>query len=164
MANFWMSSLRRSCLFGVDATCSGFMEAGSTRSLGLRPMANSTASYHSSLSEYFLTVAALRINWADVICDRVVWSRFGGCIHECQEKLLEQSYTHLCSVRPWCMWSFGNFLHIVHSMECLHVMRLVERHIRTNRLRVHPSTHEVLKLLLMEKYFFMDMLSNVQYN
>ena len=34
--------MRRSCLVGVDVSCSGYMEAwGPRRSLGLRPMANS---------------------------------------------------------------------------------------------------------------------------
>ena len=34
------------------------------------------ASYHLWFIWVFLTVAALRINWAGVICARVVWSRF----------------------------------------------------------------------------------------
>ena len=57
--------------------------------------------------------------------------------HERQEKFLEQSHTHLCSVRPWCMWSCWKSLHVVHSVECLHVMRLVEGHVCTNGLRIH---------------------------
>ena len=61
---------------GVDVSCSGFMEAGSMRSLGLLPKANSTGILPLRVTCVFLTVAALRINWAGVICDRVVSSRF----------------------------------------------------------------------------------------
>ena len=76
MANFSISSLRRSCLVGVDASYSGVMESVSKRSLGLRPLANSTGGVSFKTTCVFLTVAALRINWAGVICNRVVWSRF----------------------------------------------------------------------------------------
>ena len=58
-------------MVGVDVSCSGFMKAGSRRSLGLRPMANSNGALPLKV-----TVAALRINWAGVICARVVWSKF----------------------------------------------------------------------------------------
>ena len=147
MANFWICSLSKSCLVGVDVSCSGLMEAGSRRSLGLRPMANSRGVFPLKVTCVLLTVAALRINWARVICARVVWSRFfGGCIHECEEKLLEQSYTNFSSVWPWNVRSCLKSLHIVHSIECLHVMRLAEGHIRTIRLSGSsgkcPSTDE----------------------
>ena len=96
----------------------------------------------------FLTVAALRINWAGVMCTKMVWSSFfGGCIHECQEKDLEQTYTHPSSAWPWCMRSCRKSLHVVHSAECLHVVKMVEGHICTNRLRVHlESVHPLMKL------------------
>ena len=78
----------------VDVSCSGFMEAGSMRSLGLLPMANSMGVLPLRVNCVFLTVAALRISWAGVICDRVVSSRFfGGCFHECREKAFQQSNT-----------------------------------------------------------------------
>ena len=76
MANFWISSLRRSCLVGVDESCSGFRESGSRRSLGLRHIANSIGVLTLKVTCVFLTVAAFCINWAGVICARVVWSRF----------------------------------------------------------------------------------------
>ena len=63
-------------MVGVDVSCCGFMEAGSRRSLGLRPMANSMGVLPPKVTCVFLTVAALRINWAGLICARVVWSRF----------------------------------------------------------------------------------------
>ena len=47
------------------------------RSLGLFPMADSIGVLPLRVTCVFLTVAALRINWAGAICDRVVWSRFG---------------------------------------------------------------------------------------
>ena len=154
IANFWISSLRRSCLVGVDVSCSGFMEAGSMRSLDHLPIANSTNVLPLSVTCVFLTVAALRINWAGVICDRVVLVQIvGGCIHECWEKLLEQSCTHLSSIWPRCVRSNWKSPHIMHSIECLHVMRMMDSLFCTNSLRIHlgkcPSIHEVWKWLLI---------------
>ena len=82
-----------------------------------------------------------------MICDRVVWSRFfGGCIHECRKKLLKQSYTNLSSIWPRSVRSCWKSLHIMHSIECLHVMRMVESHICTNRLRIHlEGIHPFMK-------------------
>ena len=60
----------------MDVSCSGFMEAGSRKSLGLCFMANSIGVLPLEVTCVFLTVAALRINWAGVICARVVLSRF----------------------------------------------------------------------------------------
>ena len=113
------------------------IEAGSRRSLGLRPIANSIGVLPLEVTWVFLSVAALRINWAGVICARVVWSTIlGSCVHECQETLFEQSYTHLSSIWPWTMRSCRKSLHILHPTECLHV-RIEESHISTNRLRIH---------------------------
>ena len=67
-----------------------------------------------------------------------------------REKFLEQSYTHLCSIRPWCMRSCWISLHVVHSVECLHVVISAQI--------AFGFICEVLKLLLMEKYSCMDML------
>ena len=147
MAKFWISSLRRSCLVDVDVSCSGFIEAGSRRSLGLRPSANSMGVLPLEVTRVFLTVAALRINWAGVLCAKVVWSRFLEAVSTSAKKLFEQSYTHLSSVWPWSMRSCRKSLYIVHTIECLHVMRLVEGHIQTNRLRVHlEGLHPPMKL------------------
>ena len=63
-------------MVGVDVSCSGFMEAGSRRSRGFRPMASSMGVLPFKVTCVFLTVASLRINWAGVNCARVVWSRF----------------------------------------------------------------------------------------
>ena len=76
---FGISSLRRSCLVGVDVSCSGFMEAVSRRSLGLRPMANSMGVLPLKVTCVFLTVAALRINWAGVnLCQSGLVQVSGG--------------------------------------------------------------------------------------
>ena len=75
MANFGISSLRRSCSVGLDVSCSGFMEPGSMRSLGLLPMASSKGVLPHKVTWVFVTVTALRINWAGVIWDRVDSSR-----------------------------------------------------------------------------------------
>ena len=91
-------------------------------------------SYHVRLS-VFLTVSALRIKLGrSALCQSLV-QILRSSVHECQEKLVEQSHTRLCSVRPWCMWSCWNSLHVVHSAECLHVVRLMESHISRNRFR-----------------------------
>ena len=58
----------------VDVSC-GFVKAGSMRSLGL-PRANSTSVLPFRVTCVFLTVAALGINCAGVICDRAVLSKF----------------------------------------------------------------------------------------
>ena len=147
MANFCISSLRRSCLVGVDVSCSGFMEAGSRRSLGVRPMVSSMGvlplTGHLCTSHRCCLAHQLsRSDW----CQSGLIQVFGGCIQSTSAKIifLEQSYTHLCSIRPWCMCSCWNSRHVVHSVECLQVVvRMVERHICTNRLRilmerVHP--------------------------
>ena len=72
LTNSWISSLRRSCLVDVEVSCSGFMKAGSMRFLGLLPMANSISCLPLRVTCVFLTLAALRINLAGVICFRVV--------------------------------------------------------------------------------------------
>ena len=93
IANFWISSSRRSCLVGVDVSCSGFMEAGSMRSPGLLHIANSIGVLPLRVTSVFLTVAALRISWAGVICDRVVSSRFLEAVSTCAERKLFNSRT-----------------------------------------------------------------------
>ena len=60
----------------------------------------------------------------------------------------------------------SEYLYVVHSMECLHVVRMVESHICTSRLRVHlEPLHPLMKLsnLPMERYFYKDRLSNVMW-
>ena len=127
-------------------------EAGSRRSLGFRPVASSKGVLPLKVTCVFLTVAALRINWAGVICARVVWSRFWDVVStSAKEKFLEQSYTHLCSVLPWCRWSCRNSLYVVQSVECLHVVRMVESHICTSRRRVHLE--RVHPLMNLNSYF-----------
>ena len=59
----------------VDVSC-GSVKAGSMRSLGLLPRANSTSVLPLRVTCVFLTVAALGINCAGVICDRAVMSKF----------------------------------------------------------------------------------------
>ena len=109
-ANLGNSSSKRSCLVGADVSCSAFMEAGSRRCLGLRPMDSSMVVLPLEVTRVFLTVD----NWAGVIylCQGVVWFRFFEAVST--KKFLELSYTHFCSVRPRCLWSccgaFGKML------------------------------------------------------
>ena len=88
MANFWISSLRRSCLVGVDVSCSRFMEAGSRRSFGLRPMAGSMDVLPHKVTCVFLTVAALahQLSRSD-LCQSGLVQVLGGCIHKCQKEI-----------------------------------------------------------------------------
>ena len=63
------------------------MEAGSMRSIVLRPVANSMGVLPLQVTCVFLTVAALQINWAGVICAKVVvWSRFLEAVSTSAEK------------------------------------------------------------------------------
>ena len=123
------------------------MEAGSRRSLGLRPRASSMGVLPLKVTCVFLTVAALRINWAREICARVVWSRVLQAVSTSAKRNFLNSRTHLCSFRPWCMWSCRNSFYVVHSVECLHVVRMVESHTCTYRLRVHlERVHPLMNL------------------
>ena len=75
------------CLVDVDVNCSGFMEAGSRRSLGLLPMANSIgAPTTQSYLCVFSTLLPSRINWAGVICARMVWSTFFEAVSTSAER------------------------------------------------------------------------------
>ena len=62
MSSQAISSSTRSCLVGVDVSCSGFMEAGSKRSLSLLPMADAIGVSPLKVTCVFLTVAAFLIN------------------------------------------------------------------------------------------------------
>ena len=123
------------------------MEAVSRRSLGLRPMANSMGVLPLQSPVCLSRLLPCASIGQEFFVPEWFVQFFGGCIYECQEKLLEQSYTHPSSVWTWCMGSCWKSLHIVHSIECLHVMRLVEGHLRKNRLRVHlESVRPLVKL------------------
>ena len=61
----------------------------------------------------------------------------GGCVHECREEPFKQSDTDFNSICPRSMWSSKKSLNVVHSIECLHVMKMMESHVCTNRLRIH---------------------------
>ena len=116
--------------------------------------------YHLKVTCVFLTVAALRINWAEVICAKVV-QVFGGCIQESQEKFLVQSYTHRCSVRPWCMRSCRKSLHVAFG-------RMHACHEVGGRPYLHKSPSGLSETcpstrLPMERCSCMDRLSSVMW-
>ena len=123
------------------------MEAGSRRSLGLRPMANSIGVLPLKVTWVFLTVAALRINWAGVICARVVWKLYPRELGLAMEHAVQSEVSSHCAFgrMPACREDCGTpYPHNSPS----------------DSSGMYPSIHEVLKLLLMEKYSYMDMLSN----
>ena len=101
------------------------------RFLGLLPMAHSKGVLPLRVTCELLTVAALRINWASVICDRVV---------------LQQSDTHYSSKFPRSVWSSRKKSHFAFdSMSahheddgkpCLHRSP-------PDSSGTHPPTHEV---------------------
>ena len=131
-------------MVGVDVGCSGFMEAGSRRSLGFRPMASFMGVLRLKVTCVFQAVAALLINWAGLICSRVVWSRFLEAVSTSTKRKFLNSRTPISA-------RFGHGVcgpvGIVHSVECLHVVRMVESHICTHRLRVHlERVHPLMKL------------------
>ena len=76
IASVRISSLERSCLFGVEVTCSAFMKTGFMRSRGLLPRLVPKGVVRLRVTCVFLNVADLRFNWARVICAKVVWYRF----------------------------------------------------------------------------------------
>ena len=60
-------------------------------------MANSMGVLPLKVTCVFLTVAALRIHWAGVICAREgLVQVFGGCIHQCQKKFLARFGHGVC--------------------------------------------------------------------
>ena len=64
----------------------------------------------------------------------------------CREKLPKQSDTHFRSIWPRGVRSSTEFLTIVHSIEGLHIMRKMDSHVCTNRLRIHlESVHPRMK-------------------
>ena len=59
----------------------------------------------------------------------------------------KQSDTQFSSLWPRSMWSQQKPINIVHSIERLHVMRMMESHVCTNRLRIHlKNVHPLVKL------------------
>ena len=107
------------------------------RSLGLFSMTISTSVLPPRVTCVFLTVAALRISWASVICYRIVLSKFLEVVSTSAEKPFKQSDSDFSSICPRSMWSSKKSLNVVHSIECLHVMKMMESHVCTNRLRIH---------------------------
>ena len=123
----------------MDVSCSGFMEAGSMRSLGRLPMANSTSVSPLRVTCVFLTVAALRINWARVICARVVWSKIFKAISTRAERHflidLAKQCTVLLEVSLECAFDRKPACHEDCGMP-----------VCTNRFRIHlESVHPLVK-------------------
>ena len=165
---FGISSPRRSCLVGVDVSCSGFMEAGSRRSLGLRPMDSSMGVLPLEVTCVFVTVAALRINWAGVICAKVVRSRLWEAVSTSAKRNFLNNRTPISArFGHGVCGPVGISLHVVHSVECMHVVRMVKSNICTNRLRAHlERVHPLMKLsntFRTRSTFCMDRLSNVMW-
>ena len=112
------------------------------RSLGLLPCLIPQVFCHSEVP-VFLTVAALRINWAGVICDRVIWSRFLEAVSTRADRNFLNSRTPISArFGQGVCGPAGKPLYIKHSMECLHAMTMVEGQVCTSRLRIHlESVH-----------------------
>ena len=106
------------------------------------------ASYPLKVTCVFNTVAALRINWAGVICARVVWSRSLEPVSTSVKRNFLNNRTPISArFGHGVCGPVGSLFTLCIRMECLHVMRLVGGHIRTNRLRVHlKSVHPLTKL------------------
>ena len=140
IANFWISSLRRSCLVGVDVSFCGFMEAWSMRSLGLLPMANVIGVLPLRVTCVFLTDVALRINWVSVSCDRVVLSKIAEDVSTSAER-------NFLNNRSPVSARFGQGVcGPVRDLSILHIMRMMEGHFLhkspQDSFEMCPSTHE----------------------
>ena len=96
----------------------------------------------------FLTVAALRINWASVICDRVVLTKFLEAGPRVPRGIFLNNRTPMSARfgQGGC-GPVGDLLNIVHSIECLHIMGMMESHVCANRIRIHMKcVHPLMKL------------------
>ena len=137
VAIFIISSLSKSCLFGVDVSCAGSKEAGSMRSLGLLPTTDCIGVLPLRATCVFLTVAALRMNCAGVICDRVVLSKFLEAVCTSVERnFLKQSDTRFSSIWQGVCGPVGNFL-ILEFGRSLHITMMMECHVCTDCLPIH---------------------------
>ena len=79
----------------------------------------------------------------------VFLSKFLEAVSTCAERnfFFIQSEIHFSSICPRSMWSSRKSFNIVHSTRCLHVMRMMESHVCTNRLRIHLTCiHPLMKL------------------
>ena len=93
----------------------------------------------------FHTVGALRINWAGVICARVVWSRFFEAVSTSAKRNFLNNRTPISARFGHGVCGPVGILYVVHSVECLHVVRMVESHICTNCFRNHLECIHPLK-------------------
>ena len=162
MVSFRISSLRRSCLVDVDVCCSGFMKAGSMRSLGLLPMANAMGVLPLRVTCVFLTVAALRINLAGVSCLVQFWE---GVSTSAQRNFLRNRTPISPRFGQGLCGPVGSVLMLCMRIESLHVMRMAERLFSSDRFRVHlESVHPLMMFgndFRWRGTFCMDMLLNV---
>ena len=101
------------------------MEAGSMRHLRLLSMADSTGFF--ATQRYLCASHRRRLAHQLGRCDlgqSGLVQILRGCIHRCREKCLEQSHTHLSSIWPRSVRSCRKCLHNMHSIGCLHVIRM----------------------------------------
>ena len=125
-----------SCLVGVDVICSGFMETGSMRSLGLLLMAGAIRVLPLRVTcVSHCCCLAHQLRRCDLTSSGLV--QIFEAVSTCREKVLEQSLGHLSSIWPRCVWSSWKSLHIMQSIECLHIMWMMESHICRDRLQIH---------------------------
>ena len=105
------------------------MAARSMRSLGLLPMANFIGVLTLEVTCVFLTVDASRINWARVICARVVWSRLLEVVSTRAKRFFLNNRT------PHCAFDGTLAYHEDGGRPCLHKLL-------SDSSRTCPSTHE----------------------
>ena len=67
---------------------------------------------------HFSPLLSCALSKQDLCVQELCGPCFGCCIHERQDNFLEHSYTHPCSVRPWCVSSCGNSRYDMHSVKC----------------------------------------------
>ena len=129
------------------------------RSLGLLPMANSIGVLPLRVTCVFLTVAALRINWAGVSC----LVQFLEGVSTCAERNFLRNRTPISArFGQGLCGPVGSVLMLCMRIESLHVMKSL---FSTDRLRVHQESVHALMMFgndfRWRGTFCMDMLLNV---
>ena len=121
--------------------------------------------HHSRLPVCFLTVAALRINWARVICARTFWSQFLDAVSTSAERNFLNHRTPILArfgmacvvlwkVSSCCAIDRKRACHEDGGKPCLHKLL-------SDSSWECPFTYETWRWLLMEMYSDMGMLLNV---
>ena len=150
ITNFWMFSLSKSCLVGVDVRCSGFMDAKSMKSLGLLPMAKSkgVSPFRETcvISPSLLCASTWKVwcvteyscpnSWT--LCPRVPRGTFQTIGHPFQLDLAKECVVQQ-EIIQYCAFDRMPAYHEDDGKSCLHESP-------SDSSEMYPSTHEAWKM------------------